>query len=119
MPLIWMIAVIYIGVRPRKVARPGRLTMPRASKKDAAKHRQEIISAAARLFRERGIEGVSVPELMEAVGLTHGGFYRHFTSKDELVSLALAEAFVQSHDLTAQMRADHPGDAAASRQDYI
>jgi TetR/AcrR family transcriptional repressor of nem operon len=93
--------------------------MPRASKEDAAKHREEIINAAARLFRERGIEGVSVPDLMEAVGLTHGGFYRHFASKDALVALALGEAFNQSNDLTGQIRASHPEDAAAARADYI
>lgn len=93
--------------------------MPRASKEDAAKHRTEIIKAAARLFREHGIEGVSVPDLMEAVGLTHGGFYRHFASKDELVALALGEAFAQTRDFTDKIRAEHPDDAAASRRDYI
>jgi TetR/AcrR family transcriptional repressor of nem operon len=93
--------------------------MPRASKEDAARHRTEIIKAAAKLFRERGIEGVSVPDLMETVGLTHGGFYRHFASKDELADLALGEAFAQSRDFTDKIRAGHPDDAAAARRDYI
>ena len=92
--------------------------MPRASKEDAARHRQEIIAAAARLFRERGIDGVSVPELMEAVGLTHGGFYRHFASKDELVALALDEAFDQAGQLGAKIHARHK-DNADARRDYI
>ncbi|SHF29682.1 transcriptional regulator, TetR family [Kaistia soli DSM 19436] len=66
--------------------------MARASKKDAERHRQEIVAASARLFRERGIGGVSVPELMAAAGLTHGGFYGHFPSKSALAAEAIAEA---------------------------
>jgi TetR/AcrR family transcriptional repressor of nem operon len=67
----------------------------RSSREDTERHRQEIIAAAARLFREKGAGAVSVPELMQAVGMTHGGFYRHFASKDELVPLAYREAFDQ------------------------
>ncbi|MFC5069677.1 TetR/AcrR family transcriptional regulator [Flaviflagellibacter deserti] len=66
--------------------------MPRASREDAERHREEIIDAASRLFREKGIEGVSVPELMAAVGLTHGGFYKQFKSKDALAALAFERA---------------------------
>src|SRR5215510_2804750 len=71
------------------------VTAVRSSREDTEKHRQEIIQAAARLFREKGADNVSVPELMQAVGMTHGGFYRHFASKDELVPLAYREAFDQ------------------------
>ena len=66
--------------------------MARSSKQDAAKHRQQVIQGASELFRERGIDGVNVGELMGAAGLTHGGFYRHFASKDELAGLAAAHA---------------------------
>jgi TetR/AcrR family transcriptional repressor of nem operon len=66
--------------------------MPRSSKQDAAKHRQQVIEGASELFRERGLDGVNVGELMGAAGLTHGGFYRHFASKDELAGLAAAHA---------------------------
>ena len=66
--------------------------MPRSSKQDTAKHRQQVIEGASELFRERGIDGVNVGELMGAAGLTHGGFYRHFASKDELAGLAAARA---------------------------
>jgi len=92
--------------------------MPRASKEDAARHRQEIIAAAAHLFRERGIDGVSVPELMEAVGLTHGGFYRHFASKDELVALALDAAFEQSEQYSTEILAEQDT-AEAARRAYV
>ena len=66
--------------------------MPRSSKQDTAKHRQQVIEGASELFRERGIDGVNLGELMGAAGLTHGGFYRHFASKDELAGLAAARA---------------------------
>lgn len=67
--------------------------MGRASKAEAQQHREQLIQAASQLFRERGVDGVSVPELMASTGLTHGGFYRHFSSKEELASIACAHAF--------------------------
>ncbi|MGA8036450.1 MAG: TetR/AcrR family transcriptional regulator [Candidatus Acidiferrales bacterium] len=54
--------------------------------------RQRIVGAAAEAFRRRGIEGVGVDEVMARAGLTHGGFYAHFRSKDELVADAMAHA---------------------------
>lgn len=57
---------------------------------DTAKKHQQILNASIRLFRERGFSGVSVSELMNAAGLTHGPFYNHFASKESLMSEALA-----------------------------
>lgn len=54
---------------------------------------QRIVEGAARLFRERGIRATSVADAMSAAGLTHGGFYRHFESKDDLVVESLRVAF--------------------------
>src|SRR5579875_3283436 len=71
----------------------GECDMGRASKEQAQHHREQIIDAASQLFRERGVAGVSVPELMASTGMTHGGFYRHFSSKEELASIACAHAF--------------------------
>jgi TetR/AcrR family transcriptional repressor of nem operon len=65
----------------------------RATKEQAQRHREQLIDAASGLFRERGVDGVSVPELMASTGMTHGGFYRHFTSKQELAMIACAHAF--------------------------
>src|SRR5262245_54061513 len=59
-------------------------------------HRERVLDAAATLFRERGLEGIGVAEIMESVGLTHGGFYRHFRSKDDLAAQACARAFEQA-----------------------
>lgn len=55
----------------------------------AAKH-ERIVKEASRLFRERGFENVSVAEVMKAAGLTHGAFYAHFRSKEELQAAAIA-----------------------------
>jgi TetR/AcrR family transcriptional repressor of nem operon len=67
--------------------------MGRATKAQAQEHREQLIAAASQLFRERGVDNVSVPELMATTGMTHGGFYRHFSSKEELASIACAHAF--------------------------
>jgi TetR/AcrR family transcriptional repressor of nem operon len=86
----------------------------RSSREDTARHRQEIIDAAARLFREKGVDGVSVPELMQAVGMTHGGFYKHFASKEELVPLAYRRAFELMHQRVASDAAERGGDRGAA-----
>ena len=70
--------------------------MPRVSRAQSEKHREEIEAVSARLFRERGLNGISVAELMASVGLTHGGFYCHFESKDALAAVACARSFDQS-----------------------
>jgi len=65
----------------------------RISKEEAAANRAKVLAAAARLFREKGVDGIAVAELMQAAGLTHGGFYNHFESKEELAAAAFREAF--------------------------
>ncbi|WP_236002401.1 TetR/AcrR family transcriptional regulator [Paraburkholderia elongata] len=55
-----------------------------------AKNRGKILEVAGHLFREKGFEAVSVAEVMNAAGLTHGGFYGHFSSKDDLIAQTLA-----------------------------
>jgi TetR/AcrR family transcriptional regulator, transcriptional repressor for nem operon len=59
------------------------------AKETAAKH-ERIVKEASRLFRERGFENVTVGEVMKAAGLTHGAFYAHFGSKQELEEAAVA-----------------------------
>lgn len=65
----------------------------KVSKVQAAENRQSILDAAARLYRERGLTGVGVADITRDAGLTHGGLYRHFESKDALVREACARAF--------------------------
>jgi len=64
----------------------------RKSREEAAETRKRIVRAAACKFREKGIGATGLTDLMKAAGLTHGGFYKHFASKDELVAEATAEA---------------------------
>ncbi|MCC4308088.1 TetR/AcrR family transcriptional regulator [Alcanivorax marinus] len=64
----------------------------RVSKEQAAANRERIVEQAARLFRERGFDGIGVAELMNNAGLTHGGFYGHFESKDQLMAEACEHA---------------------------
>jgi TetR/AcrR family transcriptional regulator, transcriptional repressor for nem operon len=59
--------------------------------------RRRIVETAARRFRKEGVEAVGIAGLMADAGLTHGGFYAHFASKEELVREALEEASEQSH----------------------
>jgi TetR/AcrR family transcriptional repressor of nem operon len=64
----------------------------RKSKAEAKQTRKRIVTAAAGEFREHGIVATGLADLMQAAGLTHGGFYKHFESKDQLVAEACAEA---------------------------
>jgi len=70
--------------------------MPRVSKAEAEKNRAVIEQVSSRLFREQGFHGISVADLMGAAGLTHGGFYGHFESKDALAAIACTRAFEES-----------------------
>lgn len=64
----------------------------RVSREKAAENREKIVEAAARLFREHGFDGIGVDAIMKEAGLTHGGFYGHFYSKDELAAEAVTKA---------------------------
>ncbi len=65
----------------------------KVSKAQAAENREGIVEAAARLYREKGLAGVGVAEITRDAGLTHGGLYRHFESKDALAREACLRAF--------------------------
>ncbi|WP_033343229.1 TetR family transcriptional regulator [Catenuloplanes japonicus] len=80
--------------------------MGRVSQAQAQENRKQIVRIAARLFRERGVAGVSVADVMAEAGLTHGGFYKHFASKEALVAEAVAQAFAQRADLLATVPRD-------------
>jgi TetR/AcrR family transcriptional repressor of nem operon len=56
------------------------------TRKQAAVHRERILDAAGTLFRERGYDGIGVADIMKRAGLTHGGFYGHFASKEDLAA---------------------------------
>jgi TetR/AcrR family transcriptional repressor of nem operon len=62
------------------------------SQEDKAESHDRIVRTAAARFRELGVDGIGVADLMKQAGLTHGGFYRHFASRDELVAEAIERA---------------------------
>ena len=78
----------------------------KVSREKAAEHRAAIVKAAGRLFREKGFDGVSVAEVMKAAGLTHGGFYGHFASKEELAAEACGTALMQRASSWPSLPAD-------------
>jgi len=102
----------------------------RVTREQAAENRERVLDTAAKLFRERGFDGIGVADLMKSAGLTHGAFYGQFGSKEDLMAQACARAFEESRDnwqrvadrasgdpLAALMRAylstahrDHPGE---------
>src|SRR5690242_16062521 len=68
----------------------------RRSREEAERTRRRAVAAASRLFRERGIDSVSLGAVMAQLKMTAGGFYRHFESKEALAAEACAEAFASS-----------------------
>jgi TetR/AcrR family transcriptional repressor of nem operon len=66
------------------------------SKASKADTHARLVEAAASRFKERGVDGISLADLMKDLKLTHGGFYKHFGSRDELVTEALELAMKQS-----------------------
>ncbi|WP_315707765.1 TetR/AcrR family transcriptional regulator [Brenneria uluponensis] len=72
----------------------------KVAKEQVRENRKRIVETASVLFRERGYDGVGVAELMSAAGLTHGGFYKHFGSKADLMSEAMNCGFSQSAEST-------------------
>jgi TetR/AcrR family transcriptional regulator, transcriptional repressor for nem operon len=64
----------------------------RKSNKEAAQTREAIVAAAADHIKRTGIAEASLADVMAAAGLTHGGFYRHFRNKEQLVAEALSAA---------------------------
>jgi TetR/AcrR family transcriptional repressor of nem operon len=80
----------------------------RVSREKAAENRERIIDVASKLFRERGFDGVGVADLMKSAGLTHGGFYGNFQSKDDLILQACTRALEKSLD-TLKEAVQHGG----------
>jgi TetR/AcrR family transcriptional repressor of nem operon len=85
----------------------------RKSREEAARTRARIVTAAAAEFRRNGIVATGLNDLMSAAGLTHGGFYKHFESKDQLVREACREA-VQTAIFERLAAAVSEGSKAAS-----
>ena len=92
--------------------------MGRVSQAQAQENRQHVVATASRMFREKGT-AVSVADLMKAVGLTHGGFYKQFASKEDLVDEAIARAFGVAAAYSAEAYDEHAGEPEAARRALI
>jgi TetR/AcrR family transcriptional repressor of nem operon len=85
----------------------------KVSRAEAEQNRERIIEVASKQFREHGFDGIGVAELMKAAGLTHGGFYGNFASKEDLMAQACAHALKGPVDAMHQM-AEHDAENALS-----
>ncbi|MEW2159869.1 TetR family transcriptional regulator [Streptomyces sp. NPDC007189] len=92
--------------------------MGRVSKAQAQENRQHVVATASRMFREKGA-AVSIADLMKAVGLTHGAFYKQFASKEDLVDKAIAHAFEDPAAHSSAAHEEHAGEHEAARQALI
>jgi TetR/AcrR family transcriptional repressor of nem operon len=92
--------------------------MGRVSQAQAQENRQRVVATASRMFREKGT-AVSVADLMKAAGLTHGGFYKQFASKEDLVDEAIAHAFDDPTAHSAVAIEEHAGEHEAARRTLI
>ena len=90
----------------------------KVSREQAAENRERVLGVAAQLFRERGFDGVGLADIMKAAGLTHGGFYGQFASKEDLMAQASARAFAGGVAWWSRLAAaapEQPRDAVTSR----
>ncbi|TQM43878.1 TetR family transcriptional regulator [Pseudonocardia cypriaca] len=93
--------------------------MPRVTREQKRLNRERILAAAGEGFRLRGIDGMGIEGLMKSAGMTHGGFYNHFASKDDLAIEVLRQGFTDSLAALAAIRAAHPRSARAALHDMI
>ena len=85
----------------------------KVSREQAAANRERIVEVAGKLFRENGFDGIGLADLMKAAGLTHGGFYGHFKSKDDLAGEACSRAMARASEKWAALTRTSRGDARA------
>lgn len=94
--------------------------MPRMSDAEKQKSHGRILDAAARILRAEGVDATSVADVMKAAGMTHGGFYRHFGSKQDLVAAAVDHAADGVLQPVEQKSLKAPGEASATYvSDYL
>lgn len=88
--------------------------MPRVSREQKERNRERIVAAAGEGFRARGIDGVGIDEVMKTAGMTHGGFYNHFASKDDLALAVLNQGFTDSLATVDALIGAHPRSSRAA-----
>ncbi|MDF0541142.1 TetR/AcrR family transcriptional regulator [Sphingobium sp. H39-3-25] len=92
----------------------------KVTREQAARNRETVVDVASRLFRTHGVEGVGIGEIMRESGLTHGGFYGQFGSKEMLAAEACRRALDASATRWTRIADAHPDDAVtALATDYL
>lgn len=91
----------------------------RVSKEEAARNRERVLEAAGRLFRKHGFDGVGIDAVMAEAGLTHGGFYKSFSSKEELIAEACRRAAGQADEAWRAEEAQAEDPLAAFLGQYL
>jgi TetR/AcrR family transcriptional repressor of nem operon len=95
------------------------LIQMRNSREEKAKSRQRILAITAQRIREQGVDGPGVAEIMKAAGMTHGGFYKHFDSRDELIAAAVETAMRDPNEGMATVIANARDPLAAFVDWYV
>ncbi|TKC86834.1 TetR/AcrR family transcriptional regulator [Trinickia terrae] len=86
----------------------------KVSREQFLENRERILEVASQMFREKGFDGVGVADIMNGAGMTHGGFYRHFASKEDLAAKASEAAMASTAQAWSRIRENQPGNALAT-----
>lgn len=105
-----MLSVIY---------KPATLWRMAQSREHKAQTREHILAHASAQLRTNGVGGVSIAQIMSAIGLTHGGFYRHFKSREDLIAQACARALTDGATAGARARAGQAPCVSAYVKSYL
>ena len=93
--------------------------MPRITQAQKKLNREKIVKAASEGFRLHGVDGIGIQELMKTAGMTNGGFYNHFPSKEDLALEVYRQGFTDSLAALAAIRKAHPRSAQAALHDMV
>ena len=93
--------------------------MPRITQAQKKLNREKIVKAASEGFRLHGVDGIGIQELMQSAGMTNGGFYNHFPSKEDLALEVYRQGFTDSLAALAAIRKAHPRSAQAALHDMV
>ena len=93
--------------------------VPRITQEQKKLNREKIVRAASEGFKLHGVDGIGIQELMKAAGMTNGGFYNHFPSKEDLAVEVYRQGFTDSLAALADIRKAHPRSAQAALHDMV
>ncbi len=93
--------------------------MPRITQGQKKLNRDKIVNAASEGFKRYGVDGIGIQDLMKAAGMTNGGFYNHFASKEDLALEVYRQGFTDSLAALAAIRTAHPRSTQAALHDMV